>query len=297
MKTIVIDGLGLIGGSLAMGIRKQWPNAKIYAVDPNQMSLEFAKGQGIIDDGCDALEDIARQADFIILATSVDLILAHLNVLSQLKLKRDTIVTDVGSTKKEIMEQSTPLIHQGISFIGGHPMAGSQRSGIHAARSDLFQEANYFLIPHDEDIIGEQAVEQITKLLNGLGVCWKRLSAEVHDRIVGQLSHLPHILAAGLVNRTKCEAEQMHFPMQYASSGFKSTTRIAASDPQMWTAILQSNSDILIEDIERFQSYLDEVKTALQKGDMDYICRYFRQAKAIRTTLDQDKTYNSDRFR
>ncbi|MCO7175219.1 prephenate dehydrogenase dimerization domain-containing protein [Sporolactobacillus kofuensis] len=125
-------------------------------------------------------------------------------------------------------------------------------------------------------------------LLSGLQVCWQQITAEEHDQVVGQLSHLPHIIAAGLVNMTKCAAEQNHFSLDYAAGGFKSTTRIAASDPQLWTAILQSNSSILIQQIEQFCRSLDKVKRALQKDDREGINQFFEQAKAVRTILDHD---------
>ncbi|MCO7175220.1 prephenate dehydrogenase [Sporolactobacillus kofuensis] len=146
MKTIVIDGLGLIGGSLALAIKRQSPEWKIFAVDINQESLAFAKSRGFIDEGFETLDSIASQADLILLATPVDRILSHIKLLLGMKLKNGVIVTDVGSTKQQIMEQSKSLVHEGVTFIGGHPMSGSHKSGLRSARPDLFQKANYFLV-------------------------------------------------------------------------------------------------------------------------------------------------------
>ncbi|CAM3058665.1 prephenate dehydrogenase [Sporolactobacillus spathodeae] len=283
MKTIVIDGLGLIGGSIALAIREQWPNYRIIGVDIDERSLRYAKEKGIIDDGCAQLPDIASAADIILLAAPVAVILAHMDQLANIQLKPGVIITDVGSTKKQIMDKAESFNHRGICFIGGHPMAGSHKSTVTAARANLFQSAYYFLIPgiagHTQH---QQAIETLQALLAGLHVKWLILSATDHDQITAQISHLPHILAAGLVNMSQDTFSQSPLSLKLAAGGFKSITRIASSDPEMWTDILLSNRELLIDRIDRFTERLLQIKEALRVHDQDSIRRYFHHAKITR---------------
>lgn len=287
MKTIVIDGLGLIGGSIALAIRKTWPNHRILAVDVNQSTLEQAKKQQAIDGGSTRLQDIAAEADIIILAAPVSVILNHLNQMSGLNLKPGVIVTDVGSTKKQIIVRAHLLIRKGLIFIGGHPMAGSHKSSFSAARADLFQSAYYFLI---SDTITDRrcrsAVKQLQVLLSGLDVKWQTVSAEQHDRIVAQISHLPHVLAAGLVNMAQDAFSHSPLSLKLAAGGFRSMTRIASSDPRMWTDILLSNGDIMIDKIDQFEHYLQHIRQAVISSDRDTIQSCFSQAKVTRDRLN-----------
>lgn len=286
-KTIVIDGLGLIGGSIALAIRQQWPEHNIIGVDINQQSLAYAKERGIITDGFTRLSACTEKADVIFLAAPVSIILAHMAQLARLQLKSGTIITDVGSTKKQILAKAALFADQGITFIGGHPMAGSHKTTIIASRADLFQSAYYFLI---SDTLTNQrtqkAADDLQTLLAGLNVKWQLISAVQHDQIVAQISHLPHILASGLVNMTQDEFSGSPLSLKLAAGGFRSLTRIASSDPEMWTDILDSNRQTLIQKIEQFSEQLQHVKEALLQSDRQALQDYFRRAKITRDSIN-----------
>ncbi|WP_353948681.1 prephenate dehydrogenase [Sporolactobacillus sp. Y61] len=286
MNTIVIDGLGLIGGSIALAIRKKWPEKRILAVDVNAGSLALAEERGIIHEGFDRLEDAAPLADVIILATPVATIIRHLIRLSSLELKPGVLVTDVGSTKKKIIEQASHLMKKGILFIGGHPMAGSHKTTLHAARADLFQSAYYFLI--SDTFVDERyylAVKDLKDLLSGLDVKWQTVTGELHDQMMGQISHLPHIIASGLVNMSQDQFSHSPLSLRVAAGGFRSMTRIASSDPDMWTDILLSNREVLSGLLDQFISRMKWVKRAVTDADHDVIRNYFNQAKLTRDNL------------
>ncbi|TGA98265.1 prephenate dehydrogenase [Sporolactobacillus shoreae] len=294
MKTIVIDGLGLIGGSIALVIRKQWPDHQIFGVDVNHNSLVSAQSSGIIDGGFPRLQDIAAAADVIILATPVRIILDHMDQLADMRLKPGVIVTDVGSTKQQIMVKAKRLTGKGINFIGGHPMAGSHKTTISAARANLFQSAYYFLIT--DTLSDQNAVKDLQSLLSGLHVKWQLVSAARHDRIVAQISHLPHIIASGLVNMSQDEFSQSPLSLRLAAGGFRSITRIASSDPEMWTDILLSNSDTIVDKIDKFSDRLGQIRQAIVSSDHEAIHDYFHQAKITRDSINAQAAAHDPNF-
>jgi prephenate dehydrogenase len=297
MKTIVIDGLGLIGGSIALAIRQQWPEHKIIGVDINHHSLTYAKERGIIDDGFTQLQICAEKADIILLAAPVSIILEHMEQLAQMQLKPEVIITDVGSTKKQIMAKASVFVNRGIHFIGGHPMAGSHKTTITASRADLFQSAYYFLISDTlTDQRAQKAADELQALLSGLNVKWQLVSALQHDQIVAQISHLPHIIASGLVNMSQNEFSGSTLSLKLAAGGFRSITRIASSDPDMWTDILLSNRQTLIDKIDTFSELLKHVKEALHSSDRPAIRNYFRRAKITRDSINAQASSHAPNF-
>ncbi|MCI1880809.1 MAG: prephenate dehydrogenase [Sporolactobacillus sp.] len=287
MKTIVIDGLGLIGGSIALAIRKTWPGHRILAVDVDHEALSIAKDRGMIDSGFRRLETAVGEADVIIMAAPIHIILAHLERLADLSLKPQVIVTDVGSTKSAILERAKPLAQRGIRFIGGHPMAGSHKSTVRAARANLFQSAYYFLVPAAAEPRYREAVRVLRTLLAGLNVKWLTVTAERHDRIVAQISHLPHIVAAALVNLAQDSFSDSPLSLRLAAGGFHSITRIASSDPTMWTDILLNNRRLLIDKIDSFDCLLRKIRQALISTDDESIRSFFQRAKTTRDGLNR----------
>lgn len=286
MKTIVIDGLGLIGGSLAKAIRQQWPNDRIYAVDVNQQLLTYAEDHKIIDGGFNQLQAVASSADVIVLAAPVGTILAHMDQLAGLPLKPDVLVTDVGSTKQEITAKAKLLSDRGVIFIGGHPMAGSHKTTVLAARADLFQSAYYFLITDTvTDERHRQAVRDLQALLSGTHVKWQLIPAAEHDRVVAQISHLPHLVACGLVNQSQAAFGHSPLSLKLAAGGFRSITRIASSDPAMWTDILLSNRTTVVEKIDGFIQELQRVRQAVVRSDKEAVRSYFLNAKVTRDSI------------
>ncbi|KRN08628.1 prephenate dehydrogenase [Liquorilactobacillus mali] len=284
---VFINGLGLIGSSLARAIKKKNEEIVITAADKDKDTLDYAIANKIIDRAAGNLAAV-KTADIIILATPVDQIVTTLHELSKMQLKKDAIVTDVGSTKQTVLKAAKELIQPNVTFIGGHPMAGSHKAGVTAGRADLFENAFYFLVaPKAKD----KQIEKLQLLLQETNVKWFEVDASTHDKLVGQISHLPHIIAATLVNRTQDEFADSPLGMKMAAGGFKSITRIASSDPDMWSAILKTNTTILTTQLAKYQQQLSEVQDDLKNGNQENLYNLFFQAKNSRDKLSNQKKY------
>ncbi|PZL73374.1 prephenate dehydrogenase [Enterococcus plantarum] len=282
-KKVLIVGLGLIGSSLALCIKKEHPSVKIIGIDCQETSEEFALKRKIIDERGNSIEEAAILADFIFLCTPVKSMLSQLDLLGTLPLKQEVIITDVGSTKVEIMHAAKKA---GLkTFIGGHPMAGSHKSGVTAADENLFENAYYILTSQKVEKKGNE----LQKLLQGTRAKFVVLTAQEHDQITGMLSHLPHIIAAGLVNQSKVFNEEHPRSKQLAAGGFRDITRIASSDPQMWTDILMSNKEALLALMHSWQAEMEQVSTWIQNGNKEAIFQFFYEAKETRNQMPVHK--------
>lgn len=284
-KKVLIIGLGLIGSSLALCIKKEHPLVRITGIDTQKSSEEFALKRKIIDEIGVSLKEAAIQADIIFLCSPVKSMLRQLNTLGMLSLKKDVIISDVGSTKLEIVEGAK---NSGLNtFIGGHPMAGSHKSGVTAADENLFENAYYILTSSEPE--KQKQVNELQRLLQGTRAKFVVLTAEEHDQITGMLSHLPHIIAAGLVNQSKGFNEEHPRSRQLAAGGFRDITRIASSDPQMWTDILLSNKEALLELMGTWQAEMQQVSTWIQTENKEAIFQFFYEAKETRNQMPVHK--------
>jgi prephenate dehydrogenase len=283
-KTILIVGLGLIGSSLALCIKRAHPQVKIIGLDQQKSSEDFALKRNLIDEKAEGLEQAAVTADVILLSSPVKSLIQQLHTLSRLSLKEAVVISDVGSTKLEVVTTATQL---GLAnFIGGHPMAGSHKSGVTAADENLFENAYYILTPNQ---VKQELVAAMQELLKGTRAKFVVLSAEEHDQITGMLSHLPHIIAAGLVNQSKVFNENYPRSRQLAAGGFRDITRIASSDPQMWTDILLSNKEVLLALLHSWQAEMQQVAEWLKTEDQAAIHQFFYAAKETRNQMPVHK--------
>lgn len=253
-RAVTIYGAGLIGGSLALALRKYRPGLKVWGVDAPDV-LDRARQLGIVDGGP------AGNPDLIILATPVGQILRLIDELPQ----NSALVLDVGSTKLEICRRASK---RGLAFIGGHPMAGRERAGPEAASATLFTNAQFFLCEIPETPPG--SLERVETLLRGIGAIPVRVSAEEHDRLVAELSHLPQMLSALL-------ADQTAGARQFAGPGWETWTRLAASPFHVWRDIL-STSGYLPAAMEAFAQRLNAVVDELKAGNMKNIEAIFERA-------------------
>lgn len=276
-------GLGLIGGSLALCIKKQHKEAIIKGFDINREQARLAKMLGVIDDAAENIPEGAKDADLIIISAPVNDTKSIIRALSNLPLKPNVIVTDTGSTKKTIVEAAESLKQQGVTFIGGHPMAGSHKSGISAAKEILFENAFYLLTP-DEDVKTSE-IEDLKEWLNGTNAKFLTISPNNHDYLTGIVSHFPHIIAASIVRQTEKLSETEQLIPRLAAGGFRDITRIASSSPKMWKDILLHNREVLIELLNQWQKEMDGVKGLLESGKGEEIFDYFLQAKQFRDGL------------
>lgn len=263
MKTIVIQGLGEMGGSLAAALYHQH---HIIGVDQNTDIINEACAKQIIHEGTTNLSAVAGKADVIILATPVSVILSTIKTLGQLVLKDDVIITDAGSTKQSIFEQAKITFDQQyITFIGGHAMAGTQNSGLDAVNPTLYQGVPYFLIPIDEQ--SKQNIPELKQILQSIGANFTEIGTQQHDDLMAMISDVPHIAAFALVNAAVKQLGDAQVFGQYVAGGFKDTTRIAGSNAKVWTDILLSNQDSIVDSLHVYTEALKEIEIALTNGN------------------------------
>ncbi|MTV82859.1 prephenate dehydrogenase [Secundilactobacillus folii] len=284
MTTILISGLGLIGSSMARVMKQSAAELTLLGDDPNDDTAQFLLDQGIIDERVTLL-DAANRADIILLAGPVSVIIKQLKQLANVLLKPNVLVTDVGSSKTQVMAAAKDLENRQIAFMGGHPMAGSHQTGAHAGRKHLFDHATYFLVNGTQTTAQTKSFQA---LLATADLRWTTVSAAEHDALVSSISHVPHVLAANLVNTAAQQLRHDPVGLSAAAGGFKSTTRIAASDPRMWTAIMLSNADVISDQLTTYIDQLKLIQAAIKSRDADQIRHFFERAKAIREQLDHD---------
>ncbi|TYR82598.1 prephenate dehydrogenase [Priestia megaterium] len=281
--TVLVIGLGLIGGSLALNIKKTHQAVRIIGYDINNEQLRLAKSLTVIDEVVPSLKEGAEQADFIIIAIPVTQAEYIVRELETFMLKKNVIVTDVGSTKEQLLKTASILIEKGVQFIGGHPMAGSHKSGVTASKPHLFENAMYVLTPSPET--SDQSLKELTELLRGTKAHFIVLSAKEHDKLAGVISHFPHIIAASLVHQAEHYQKDNELVSKLAAGGFRDITRIASSSPAMWRDILIHNQDALLEMFDHWFDEMKEVRKMIERKDATDIYTYFLQAKQFRDQL------------
>ena len=287
-KTIYIAGLGLIGASMALGIKRDHPDYEVLGYNRSQASRDIALEQGMIDRATDDFASFAPLADMIILTLPIQQTLAFIKKLAPLNLKEGVIISDAGSTKSAIVNAAEEnFAGKPVRFIGGHPMAGSHKTGAASADVNLFENAYYIFTP--SSLTTPDTLEEMKDLLSGLHARFIEIDAEEHDRVTSQISHFPHILASSLMEQTASYAEQHEMARRFAAGGFRDMTRIAESDPGMWTSILLSNRATIVERIEDFKGRLDEIGQAISKGNEHQIWNFFNQAREQRQAMEIHK--------
>ncbi len=284
---VFIIGLGLIGGSLALCIKKEHPESIITGFDISEDNLKLASMMGVIDNLSTTIKEGAKTADLIILSTPVKETEKIIEILSKIELKENVIITDVGSTKSVITEKSQVLLDKNVTFIGGHPMAGSHKSGVSASKVLLFENAFYLLTPHEK--IKDQHVQCLLKWLQGTNAKFLVISPEEHDLLAGAISHMPHIVAASLVHQADQISEKHKLVTRLAAGGFRDITRIASSSPSMWRDILIHNKNVLIELMNEWKKEMDRVLTLIENERAEELYDYFSRAKKVRDGLPQDQ--------
>ena len=287
-KVVYIVGLGLIGASLAMGIRKAHPEVTLLGYNRSQASRDIALKNGIVDEVTADLEEFASKANVIIVSLPVKQTIETFQQLSKMPLKQGAIVTDVGSTKGAIVEAGQETFnHLPVRFVGGHPMAGSHKTGAASADSTLFENAYYIFTPTAET--DSSAILEIKDLLSGLGARFIVVDPIEHDRVTSQISHFPHVLAATLMGQAAAYTEEHSLTGRFAAGGFRDMTRIAESDPSMWTSILLSNPSAVLDRIADFQNRLDQVADMIRQGQEDDIWSFFDQSREQRQHMQIHK--------
>jgi prephenate dehydrogenase len=279
INKLVIVGVGLIGGSLALALRQAGAVREVVGVGRSRENLETARQLGIIDRIETSLADAAHEADVIVLAVPVAAMQPTMRELA-LHLAPATIVTDVGSTKRDVIACARQHLPNHLGrFIPGHPIAGAEKSGAAAAFADLFQGRNVVVTPLPEN--DAEAVSRISSMWQACGAIVNAMPAQKHDEIFAAVSHLPHLLSFALVEDIAFRPNAKEL-FSYAAGGFRDFTRIAGSHPEMWRDICLANRDALIREVDTYQSQLDRLRGMLEQNDGKALEEVFGHARTAR---------------
>ncbi len=271
-KKVVIVGVGLIGGSLALVLKKNRLASSVIGIARHKDSIKLAIRRGVIDGG--SLDfDIAKGADLLVFATPVGSILSLASDFKKI-VPVDCIVMDVGSTKEKVVNQLSKIFP---NFIGTHPMAGSEKKGVMNSQVNLFKDSLCIITPVKKT--NKQALHRISQLWKSLGVKVFYLKPAQHDRIISFVSHLPHLVAFSMINNVA-----INF-MKFASTSLRDGTRVAASDPQMWRDILLTNRGNILKAVRSFQKQLKLIENAVANKDSAKLSKIIKEANKRRRAL------------
>ena len=292
LKKLVIFGVGLIGGSVALALKQAGATTHIVGVGRTQESLNEALQLGVIDAMETNIHEACMDADIILIAAPVAQTASILQSI-QPHLNSHTVITDAGSTKADVMACAQSVLGEQFSqFVGGHPIAGAEKSGVSAAKADLYVGKNVVLTPvsqlKDAMQTNRDAVLSVHDLWTQCGANVSEMPAETHDRIFATVSHLPHLLAFALVDdiAARPNAEQL---FSFAASGFRDFTRIAGSHPEMWRDISLANQTALLSEIDAFERELSQLKQHLKNSDGAALQALFERASVARNNWANGK--------
>lgn len=280
---LVVVGVGLIGGSLALGLRRAGVVGHVVGVGRSAASLEAAVRLGVIDEAL-PMEEAVRGADMVVVCAPVAQTLPLLLAM-QPHLGPDTIVTDAGSTKSDvIMAAKTALGDQVSQFVPAHPIAGRELNGVQAALADLYVGKKTVLCPLQENRRSD--VARVQAMWEAVGAYCHIMSAVQHDAVFAAVSHLPHVLSYALVAQI-INAEDGALKLDFAGGGFRDFTRIAASSPEMWRDICLSNREALLRELNTYEAVIGRLKTMIAERDGASLERVFRRASEARLAWPQ----------
>jgi len=292
LNKIVIFGVGLIGGSVALALKKAGAELRIVGVGRNLDNLKTAINLGVIDEAESDVAKAVADADLVLIATPVaqtpkilEAIIPHL--------AQNAVVTDAGSTKSDIAryvinasKQAKNPQHFLSQFVGGHPIAGAEKSGVTSAKSDLFIGKNVVLTPNENT--SAEAIKLVHDLWQITGANVSEMTAQAHDQIFAAVSHLPHLLAFALVNdlANRPNAKQL---FDFAASGFRDFTRIAGSSPEMWRDISLANKTALLSELETYQAEITALQNLLKNDDSQGLQKMFEHASQARQAWQKER--------
>jgi prephenate dehydrogenase len=279
LKTLAVIGVGLIGGSFALALRRAAAVTTVVGYDRDGAALERAAAMGVIDDAASSSSDAARGADLVVVAVPVRAIGAVLHDVA-LAMAPGAVVTDVGSTKAEVVRTAREELRERFArFVPGHPIAGRETSGVESATADLFRGARVVVTPTPET--APDALEMVRGAWEAAGGRVAASTAQAHDNIFAAVSHLPHMLSFALVSEMAARDDAPEL-LAFAAGGFRDFTRIAASSPEMWRDIALQNRAALVGEIDRYQAQLAVFRELIERGDGPGLERLMSEARAAR---------------
>jgi prephenate dehydrogenase len=282
IERLAIIGVGMIGASLALALKQARAVNHVVGCGRNQLNLQKGVDLGVIDSYTASIAEAASSADVVVLATPLG---AMKQVFEQIAdiISEYTVITDTGSAKGSVIKVAQTVLGDKISqFVPGHPIAGAEKSGVEAGLADLYQNRRGIITPLEST--DPEAVAKIESMWQACGASIEYLGVEHHDKVLAATSHLPHMLAYGLVNYLSGLNDHDEI-FKYAAGGFRDFTRIASSDPVMWRDVCISNGEALLTLIEGYKNELDQVSVAIRDGDQDRLLELFGKAKSERDSL------------
>jgi len=285
INRLTIIGVGLIGGSLALALKKAQSVGRIVGYGRNVAQLQKAVQLGVIDAYETDIAAAVRDAEVIVLAAPVG---ATRSILESIKphLNPSAVITDVGSSKGAVVHAAQQVFGDALeNFVPGHPIAGTERSGVEAAFPSLFQKRRVILTPLENTDAGAVAV--VRDMWQQTGALVEQTSVEHHDHVLAATSHLPHMLAFALVDTLATLDDKVEI-FRFAAGGFRDFTRIASSDPQMWHDICVTNDKAIVAMLDLFMADLERLRNAINSGDSDYLLQVFARAKKARDQFSMD---------
>jgi prephenate dehydrogenase len=275
-RSVAILGVGLIGGSIGLALRQRGLADRVIGLGRQRARLDKARRRGAVDQTSTRWQESLAGVELVIVCTPVGCIVEHVLQLAPC-CDPGTIITDGGSTKQVIVESLAGALPDGIHFVGSHPMAGSEKTGVEFANADLF-EGRIAIVTRQQQT-DRRALNTVQRLWEGIGSDVITMAPEAHDRAVGAVSHLPHLLASVLAAATSTHDRRL------ASTGWLDTTRIAAGDPNLWQQIFNENRDHVLESIDQFTAALEQFRAALCKDDQRTMKRVLKAGKSNRDAL------------
>lgn len=279
INRLAIIGVGLIGGSLALALRKREVVGEIVGIGRGEGNLRRGVDLGVIDRYCQDPGEGVRGADMVFLATPVCTIAGIVGRIAPM-LSPGAIVTDGGSVKEEIVAACEPLMPTGTFFVGGHPIAGTEHSGVEAAFATLYEGRRCILTPTERT--DPSALAAVAAMWEAAGSEVVTMDVHKHDRVLAAISHLPHMVAYSLVNAVGGYDRFDENILRYSAGGFRDFTRIASSDPVMWRDIALMNRDATLEMMDHFAGSLADLRRLVAAGDADGLERFFTTSKELR---------------
>lgn len=277
VPTLSIVGVGLLGGSIALACRQRRLAGRIVGCDPSADVLARAQARGMLDETTtDACQAVAK-ASLAVFCTPVDRLADVVGSCAD-SCRPGTLLTDVGSTKSALVRRLAGRLPAGVSFVGSHPLAGSEKAGPDHARGDLFEGRLVVLTPAGDP---PAAVSTIGAFWMALGARVETMSPEQHDEALAVTSHLPHLVASALAGVLPLEWKRL------TATGFRDATRLAAGSPDLWRAIFLSNQPALLGAVEEFRAHLGRFREALARGDGETLRLLLEQGKYIRDSLSE----------
>ena len=283
MEKVLVIGVGFMGGSFASALKKRIKNVKVYGYDINPLSIEKAKRLCVIDEGTTNIEGIKDYDPQIVMLSSP--VGTFIKIAQEIKdlVSEETIITDQGSVKGKLVYELEKIL--GKRYVGGHPIAGTEKSGVEFSNPDLYEGKKVILTPTENT--DSKKLEIVKKLWENLGAIVEYMSPEVHDYVFGVVSHLPHAVAFALVDTLIKMSKPEIDLFKYPGGGFKDFTRIAKSDPIMWRDIFLENKKYVLEAIRGFSESLKELENLILEEKKEELTEYLKEVKTKRMKLDE----------